>query len=63
MLAALGILIMGTILGGSTEASFTPEIFISPLSWGYVFYGILMFLPAGIEGKEALQWRLLQSKT
>ena len=62
LLAIMGSLVLGTLFGGSTEASFTPKIFISPLSWGYLSYGLLMFLPAGIEGKEALQWHLLQSK-
>ena len=62
LLGAMGLLIMGTVLGGSVEASFTPEFSIAPLSWGFVFYGTLMFLPAGIGGMEALQWHLLRSK-
>ena len=62
MLAVMGILILGSIFGGSVEANFTPEFSAAPLSWGYVFYGLFMFLPAGIEGMEALQWHLLRSK-
>ena len=61
LLILMGLLVLGTLLGGSVEASFTPKLYIAPLSWGFYLYGILMFLPAVIEGKEALQWHILRS--
>lgn len=62
MLTVLTVLFLGTVFGGSVEASFTPEFYIAPLSWGCSAYGLFMFLPAAMEGKEALQWHILRSR-
>ena len=53
----------GTVLWkGGFDAEFTPEIILSPVNWGIGAYSILLALPVILQGKEALQWRILRSK-
>ena len=60
------LLAVGT-LPGLVDRSFTyyPAITASPLTWrtmvSYAAYGLLCLLPAIINGKEALKWRILRS--
>ena len=61
LLGLMGILAVSAFFGGSTQASFTPELFIAPLSWGWIAYGMFMFLPAAIGVKEAVLWHILRS--
>lgn len=50
----------------SRHVVFYPQIAADPVTAktaaGYVAYGILAFLPALIQGKEAIRWRCLMSK-
>ena len=61
VLAIMAVLVACTVFCGDFEAAFTPKISIAPLNWAIGTYGALMFLPALIELKEALQWRILRS--
>ncbi len=56
-----------TLWGISADAvSYFPEISMPEMNFrvitGYVCYGILVFLPAILEIKEALKWKYLKSK-
>ena len=62
LLILMGGLTLFAVLGGDAEAAFTPKLQIAPLSWGFPVYGILMFLPAVIQGEEDLKWHILRSK-
>lgn len=61
MLSVIVTLSLLFLFGGSTKATFTPEFYISPLSYGFIAYVILMFIPTVIEIKEAFVWRILKS--
>lgn len=62
LLAALLLLGGSVICAGGVHAEFTPGFSLSPLTWGYAAYCVLMAIPTVIEIKEALTWRILRSK-
>lgn len=52
--------------GGATQATFTPELSIAPLSgknfFSFLAYCIFLFIPTALHIKEAIQWRISRSK-
>lgn len=50
------------IAAGGTEATYTPELFIAPTTWGLGAYLIYLLLPSILHIKEAIQWSISISK-
>ena len=65
ILGAAAVVLLALILGleaavimaGSTGASFTPRLKISPLSWGFPLYCCLLLIPTILHLKETIVWR------
>ena len=47
---------------GQMAATYMPEFYISPPSWGIVPYGIYLLIPIALHTKEAIQWHISRSK-
>ena len=47
---------------GQTTATYMPDFYISPLSWGIVPYTIYLLIPVALHTKEAIQWHISRSK-
>ena len=47
---------------GQMAATYMPEFYISPPSWGIVPYGIFLLIPIALHTKEAIQWHISRSK-
>jgi energy-coupling factor transport system permease protein len=47
---------------GQMAATYMPEFYISPPSWGIVPYGIYLLIPIVLHTKEAIQWHISRSK-
>ena len=47
---------------GQMAATYMPEFYISPPSWGVVPYGIYLLIPIALHTKEAIQWHISRSK-
>ena len=47
---------------GDTTATFTPEIHIASLNWGFIAYCIYLLIPTALHIKEAVQWHILRSR-
>ena len=65
MIAAIPILLALIITAaclGQMAAVFTPEIQISPISWGIIPYTIYFLIPIALHTKEAIQWHISRSK-
>ena len=50
------------ILSGGTGATYTPELYIDPLSWGFTAYCVYLLIPTALHIKEAITWHILRSK-
>ena len=50
------------IAAGGTGASFTPELAIDPLGWGFGFYCVYLLIPTLLHIKEAIQWHISRSR-
>ncbi len=61
-LTVLIILIVCVIAAGGTAATYTPQLSISSLSWGFGAYCILVAIPSFLHIKEVIQWRILISR-
>lgn len=68
LLTAVSLILAGIALAGaqSRQFAFYPQISAAPMTLmglaGYAAYGVLALLPAIFQLKEAIRWRLLQSK-
>ena len=69
LLGILGLLaaaVLATALSGGTTASYTPELYIAPVSgmhiWGFAAYCAYLSIPTILHIKEAIQWRISRSK-
>lgn len=62
LMTALLALIVAAACFGQTEAGFTPEFSVAPLSWGIVPYALYLLIPTVLHIKEAIQWRISRSK-
>lgn len=49
------------IFAGGTSATFTPELEIAHISWGFFAYCILLLIPTALQIKEAITWHILRS--
>ena len=47
---------------GQMAATYMPEFYISPPSWGIVPYGLYLLIPVVLHTKEAIQWHISRSK-
>ena len=47
---------------GQMAATYMPEFYISPPSWGIVPYGIYLLIPIALHTKETIQWHISRSK-
>ena len=47
---------------GQMAAAFTPEIQISPISWGILPYTAYLLIPIALHTKEAFSWHISRSK-
>ena len=50
------------ILAGGTTATFTPEFYIAPPTWGLAAYCAFLSIPPVLHIREALQWHISISK-
>ena len=57
----LALVIVAACLG-QMAATYMPEFYISPPSWGIVPYGIYLLIPIALHTKEAIQWHISRSK-
>ena len=55
--AALAAAVIGAVVSGGTEASFTKTISLAPLGWEYGAYWAFLLIPTAVEVKEELHWR------
>ena len=60
--AVLGMLVILTVAGGGTDAGFTYQITVAPVTWGYAAYWAFLLIPTVIQIKEEIQWRIILSK-
>ena len=47
---------------GQMAAAFTPEIQISPVSWGIIPYTVYLLIPIALHTKEAFSWHISRLK-
>lgn len=50
------------ILSGGTGTTYTPELYIEPISWGFGAYCVYLLIPTALHIKEAITWHILRSK-
>ena len=55
-------LVIAAAFLGQMAATYMPEFYISPPSWGIVPYGIYLLIPIALHTKEAIQWHISRSK-
>ncbi|MBQ3105851.1 MAG: hypothetical protein IJC51_00015 [Eggerthellaceae bacterium] len=63
--AVLGISVLlaaCVLLGGGKAAEFVPVLTADPLNWSFVAYCAYLLIPTALHIKEALTWRILQSR-
>ena len=58
--------VLATGLAGGTTATYTPDLYIAPVSgmhiWGFVAYCAYLSIPTVLHIKEAIQWHISRSK-
>ena len=47
---------------GQMAATYMPDFYIAPLSWGIVPYTIYLLIPVVLHTKEAIQWHISRSR-
>ena len=57
LICLMVVFLLGTLLAGGTEASFTPELRIASPSWGLASYAAFLLLPLILHGIEVIQQR------
>lgn len=62
LLALIVGLEIAVVMAGSTSASYTPRLKISPLCWGFPLYCCLLLIPTILHLKEAVVWQFLRWK-
>lgn len=63
VMAVLAAIILAVMAEGKTTATFTPEWYIAPTSFGGLFaYCAYLLIPALLHIKEAMTWHILKSK-
>ena len=56
------VLVLLVIRAGGAEATFTPEFYIAPPTWGLAAYAAYLLIPIVLHIKEAAQWQISISK-
>ena len=62
LLALTIVLAVIVILSGGTGATYTPKLYIEPLSWGFGAYCVYLLIPTALHIKEAITWHILRSR-
>ena len=62
LIPILLVLIITAACLGQMAAVFTPEIQISPVSWGIIPYTVYLLIPIALHTKEAFSWHISRSK-
>ena len=62
LIPILLVLIITAACLGQMAAVFTPEIQISPISWGIIPYTVYLLIPIALHTNEAIQWHISRSK-
>lgn len=62
LIAVMLFLAAGVILAGGMEATFTPELYIAPPTWGFAAYCVFLLIPPAMHLKEAVQWHISVSR-
>lgn len=62
LIALMLILAVMVILAGGTTATYTPELYIAPPTWGLAAYCIFLLIPPALQVKEVVQWHISISK-
>ena len=62
LIPILLVLIITAACLGQMAAVFTPEIQISPISWGIIPYTVYLLIPIALHTKEAFSWHISRSK-
>lgn len=62
LLELIVVLAAMVILAGGTTAAYTPELYITPLGWGFPVYCVYLLIPTTLHIKEAIQWHILTSR-
>ena len=62
LLALTVVLAAVVILSGGTGTTYTPELYIEPISWGFGAYCVYLLIPTALHIKEAITWHILRSK-
>ena len=47
---------------GQMAATYMPEFYISPLSWGIIPYALYLLIPTALHTKEVILWHISRSK-
>ena len=55
-------LVIAAACFGQMKATYMPQFYISPLSWGIVPYGIYLLIPTALQIKENVQWHIMRSR-
>lgn len=61
LFAELGLLML-VILGGKTGVTYTPDLAVENVSWGFAAYCTYLLIPVLLHTKEVFQWRISMSK-
>lgn len=62
LLAFLLTLAAAVLFGGSTTATYTPELSVSPLGWGFGAYCVYLLIPTALHIKETVSWHISRSR-
>lgn len=62
LLALMTLLAAAVIGGGGTTAAYTPELYIEPISGGFLCYCLFLLIPIALHMKEAIQWHISISR-
>ena len=54
-------LIVFVLFAGGMSATYTPELSVDPLGWGFAAYCVYLSIPTVLHIKEAVTWRILRS--
>lgn len=57
----LALVIVAACLG-QMAATYMPEFYISPLSWGIIPYALYLLIPTALHTKEVILWHISRSK-
>ncbi len=61
LLGGMVLMVLGVLIAGRMEASFTPVMKIPPLTWGFPLYCVFLLIPTVYDIKEGLAWRISRS--